>query len=237
MNKSIQLFILPHSGGKVAQFNMLMSHLDDRIEVIPIEYAGRGTRIKEPFFEDYNSFVEDIRVSIERKRNKLIPFAILGYSIGGIFTYDLLAKKCLAEYPSQIFIGACEHMSDLSEKLSSLPEDEFWDRIIAFGGIEEKLIKNKKFLKLFSKTLRADFHIVEQYIYSEADSKISCPATIMYCEEDTPLNNVKKWNDVSNNIIEYQEFIGGHFFILVNHESVAELLNKKLINIHSEIMN
>lgn len=230
MDKSIQLFILPFSGGKAAQFDKLVANLDDRIDVIPIEYAGRGKRIKEPFFKNYNSFIDDVRDCIERQRVKSIPFAILGYSIGGIFTYDLIAKERLSEYPSQIFIGACENSRDQGEKLSSLPENEFWDKIIAFGGVDQKLIKNKKFLKLFSKTMRADFYIGEQYIYSETDAKITCPVTIMYCEEDTPLSNIKKWRDASNNIVEFHEFYGGHFFILDHHDRVAELVNKKLID-------
>lgn len=232
MDKKIQLFILPFSGGKAAQFNKLTAEIDDRIDVILIEYAGRGTRIKEPFFEDYNSFIDDVRDCIEKKRNKLIPFAILGYSIGGIFAYDLLAKERLAEYPSQVFIGACDNNSDPGEKLSSLPEIEFWDRIIALGGVHQKLITNKKFLRLFSKTMRADFYIGEQYIYSEENTKIACPLDIMYCEEDTPLDDVKKWCDVSIHDIEFHEFFGGHFFILNHYKRVAELVNNKLIKSH-----
>lgn len=77
----LQLFCLPYSGGKAQVFNEILSLVSPGIEVFTIEYAGRGTRAKEPFFEEYNSFFYDVVYQISSKRNKRVPYALFGYSI------------------------------------------------------------------------------------------------------------------------------------------------------------
>lgn len=44
-NKQIQLFLVPFAGGNLYSFKNLDKHLDSRIDVVPIEYAGRGRRV------------------------------------------------------------------------------------------------------------------------------------------------------------------------------------------------
>lgn len=228
MRAEVQLFILPFSGAKAAQFNTFCSDLGAEIETFTIEYAGRGRRAKEPYYTEYSSFIEDIYKGIKDHRDDRIPYALLGYSIGGYFAYDLLAKYYLKEEPSHLFICACENIKEKELPISQLPEDEFWDRVIRLGGVDKRLIAKRKFLRLFSKTMRADFVIGEQHRYCEDDKKIECPTTILYSEFDTPLENVKKWQEVCKDEIYCKEFEGDHFFLLNNHAKAASFIRKQL---------
>ena len=228
MLAKIQLFIIPFSGSKASQFNKFCSDFDSDVIVETIEYAGRGKRAKEPFFTDYDAFINDICSFIKEHREYSIPFAILGYSIGGLFAYDLVAKEYLKEEPKHIFICACENNIKHFPPLSQLPEDEFWEKIIQLGGVDKKLIEHKKYLKLFSKTMRADFFIGEQHHYLKSDRSITCPVSVFYSESDTPYEDVRKWQKVCKGGISFHQFYGGHFFILEHHEQVAEEVKKRL---------
>ncbi len=63
--------------------------------------------------------------------------------------------------------------------VSQLPEEEFWDRVIQLGGVDKRLIEKRKFLKLFSNAMRADFNIAEQHRYLQTDSLLACPVTVL----------------------------------------------------------
>lgn len=222
------MFIIPFSGSKASQFEEFCSDFRNDVIVETIEYAGRGKRAKEPFFADYDAFMNDICAFIKDHRDYSIPYALLGYSIGGFFAYDIIAKKYLEEQPKHIFVCACENAKERLYPLSELPEDEFWERVIQLGGVDKKLIEHKKFLRLFSKTMRADFFIGEQHQYLKSDQKINCPVSVFYSETDTPYENVKKWKEVCNGEISFHEFYGDHFFILEHHEQVADKVKKRL---------
>lgn len=226
----VQLFCLPYSGGKAQVFNHITALILPEIEVFPIEYAGKGTRVKEPFFEEYSSFINDVVLQINSKRNKQIPYALFGYSIGALFAYDIASKDLIDGKLIHTFIGGCcsadEHRFE--ERLSDLSEDEFWNRVIAMGGVRKELLTNRKFLKIFSKPLRADFRIGEQFVFSEKHSKSACNATILYCEEDTPYDSVKGWDRLFEGNVDFEFFIGDHFFAFENYERTAEIINDRL---------
>lgn len=150
MSAKVQFFILPFSGSKAMQFDQFSSELGPEIQTHTMEYAGRGRRAKEPFFSDYALFMDDVYGFIKKRRDASVPFAIMGYSIGGFFAYDLLAKGYLSENPAHLFICGCENNKDSLPPVSQMPEDEFWDRAIQLGGVDKRLVEKRKLLKLFS---------------------------------------------------------------------------------------
>lgn len=226
----IQLFCLPYSGGKSQVFNKIISLVSPEIEVYPIEYAGKGTRAKEPFFEEYNSFIDDVVCQINRKRNMQIPYALFGYSIGTLFAYDIISKEMIEGKLIHAFIGGCCSADEqrFEERLSDLSGEEFWNRIIAMGGVRKELLSNRKFLKIFSKPLRADFYIGEQFEYISNQIKPLCNATILYSEKDTPYHSVKGWNKLFEGDVDFELFTGDHFFAFENYERTADIINERL---------
>ena len=80
------------------------------VEILPVllEYAGHGTRKTEPFYADFDEMTEDIAGQIREKRIPEYEFALLGYSMGSIVLYEILAKELLGEVPCHIFVAAHE---------------------------------------------------------------------------------------------------------------------------------
>ena len=81
-DKEIQLFIFPYAGGSIAAFKRLTDIIDDRIDVITVEYAGRGTRAKEPLASSILELLGDAVGYCCDRRNNSIPFAILRMVVG-----------------------------------------------------------------------------------------------------------------------------------------------------------
>lgn len=230
INSKIQLFFLPYSGGKAVTYDCFKSALAPYIDIHEIEYAGRGTRAKEPFFEQYGRFIQDLEMQINSKRIHDLPFALFGYSIGSLFAYDLATKGLIGNNLKHDFVGGCcsadEHKYE--RKLTDLSDDEFWEEIIAMGGVRKELLNNKKFLKIFSKPLQADFRIGEQYVYNASDIKPLCNATILFSEDDTPFVSVKGWEYLFDGKVEFERFNGDHFFAFENIERTAQIINSRL---------
>lgn len=117
------------------------------------------------------------------------------YSATALIAYDIASKNILEGELIHSFLGACcsadEHRFE--EKISGLPDDEFWNRVISMGGVRKELLASRKFLKIFSKPLRADFNIGEQFEILSNQPKPLCNATILYSEEDMSYYSVKGW--------------------------------------------
>ncbi len=230
-----QLFCLPYSGGKAQAFWEIGALLNEDIDVHYVEYSGRGTRTREPYITDYNLFIGDIINQILNARDCKVPYSIFGYSIGVLLAYDIVARKLIPGSLNHMFLGGC-CSADIHEstngKLSSLDDDEFWDKIISIGGVDKQLIKNRKFLKMFSKTLRADFKIGEQYHFEKNLGKPMCDATILYSENDMSYKSVYRWKKLFQGNVDFERFQGDHFFAFENNVRTAAIINERLCKLY-----
>lgn len=231
-NKQIQLFLVPFAGGNLYSFKNLDKHLDSRIDVVPIEYAGRGARMNEPFILDYSAFLEDVSLCIKKKRSKTIPFCIFGYSLGSAIVYDLLEKQMLSEQPRHVFICAREALNheSKSQRYNLLSEDEFLQKVIDLGGMNQQILGNRRFLDIYMKPLRADYRIWGQYRYSVNNRLLTEDITMFYSEKDTPFKSVEGWQDLTSGKVVFYEFGDNHFFINNYYKEMAEIINQIVVS-------
>lgn len=229
--KKYQLFYLPYSGGKSTSFMQIGNLLSDNVEIYYIEYPGRCSRIKEPYIDNYEDFLSDLTDQIRVRRNRDLPCVLFGYSIGALFAYDLVLKGLVEGKICHMLLGGC-CSADIHEKyntaLSSLAESEFWEKVIEMGGVSEELVKRKKFLRFFSKSLRADFRLGEQYKFDGTLPLPECDATILYSDTDTPYVTVEGWKKLFNGKVEFEKYEGNHFFAFENFERTANIINERM---------
>ena len=228
MDKKIQLFLLPYAGGNSQSFKNIVPLIDERIEVVTIEYAGRMTRREEGYITEYNLFLQDVAKQIENVRKQNMPYAVLGYSLGSALLYDLLSKKFISGSPIHAF--ACAKGSLLkhtkSQKYIQYSEEDFLQEIIALGGIDDRIIQNERFLKIYMEPVKADYLIWSQYSFGQGI--IPCDVTAIYSKEDSLSNDVKDWDKVVAGKTDYYEMGTSHFFINECWEEMADIVNRKL---------
>lgn len=226
----LQLFLLPFAGGSAAHYRELIACLDPRVEAFPVEYAGRGTRSRESFIVDYDAFLKDVSSTVLRKRDSDLPYAILGYSMGGNIVYHLIVKKLLNVDPLHLFLCARDCVAQPSPSLQHyrLSDADFLEEIRKLGGFDERLLQNDRFLQIYMKPIREDYRVLGQFRYSETDRKLPCDTTVLYSEQDTPFSTVKGWNRLVDGKVDYYALGGNHFFIKQSYSEMADIINAKL---------
>lgn len=226
-DKKIQLFLLPFAGGSSLSFMKVGRFLDHQIEAISIEYAGRGKRKAEPFIYEYNAFLEDVNLTISSLRNRELPYAILGYSMGSVLAFDISRQN--SESPVHSFF--CAEGGLISEnsvrKYGLLNDKEFTNKILALGGVNDRIRANEEVLRQTLDLIKADHVVLSKYQYS--GGIINNNATIIYGKDDSTSGNIKEWNSVVNGHIDYYEMNGGHFFINQCYKEIAKIINNKLL--------
>lgn len=228
MEKRLQLFLLPFAGGNSTSLKKLISLLNAEIEAIPVEYAGRVTRHNEKFIENYDEFLTDVALYIKERRNSELPYAVFGYSLGSVLTYDLLSQGLIDGVPSHAFVcakGSLFHKS-ASQYYQKLPDKEFIKEIIALGGTDKRILQNERFLNIYMQPVRADYIIWGQYSYKPG--RIPCNATAIYSDKDPAAKGVHDWSKIVDGVIEYYEMGTNHFFINQYWHSVADIVNNHL---------
>ena len=60
MNNREYLFCFTYAGGTSSFFDKLDNALDNRVELIKLEYSGHGKRCKEPFYSSFEDLSKDL---------------------------------------------------------------------------------------------------------------------------------------------------------------------------------
>ena len=104
----MKLFCIPYAGGSATMYNRWSTNLSDDIELVPIELAGRGHRMEEPFYPSFDHAVQDIQQVIAQKRNH-DHFALFGHSMGALLAYESAVRMDIHDQQQlrHLFLSGC----------------------------------------------------------------------------------------------------------------------------------
>lgn len=232
--KQMQLFILPYAGGSIEAFKRLTDLIDDRIDVVTVEYAGRGTRAREPLASTFDELFNDSVSYAVSKRNEEIPYAILGYSMGGIFAYEFLKREVLKGINRHTFICAETSPKERASEFSKVnnPSDSLiMERARKLGGINERLVENERFYNIYMKPMLSDYKLLFNYRFQhQANKKVRSDVTFFYSERDTPYKSLENWGELIEGNYDYYQFGDNHFFINQYYAEMASVINLHLMS-------
>lgn len=232
----MKLFFLPHAGGSASYYSHWRSHFNDDITFIPIEYSGRGTRVKEPLNDNITEMRDDIfskyilPVAIDSEN-----YLIFGHSLGAVIAWEIASQIQLLNIKLPIciiFSGRLAPNVSMSKKiLNDLPSKELIEEIYRMGGIDTDIKENSEMLNYFLPIIRNDIKIVEEYQlnYSAYMNPLNANFIVLYGEKDIQTtNSINEWSKLTNMKCEYYQFDGNHFFINDYWLEIIELINKKV---------
>lgn len=228
MNK-IKLFCFPYAGGSSVVYKKWMKYIDDNIELVPVELAGRGYRFDEELCDNIGDIVEDMFHRI--KHMTTCNYALFGHSMGSIIAHELahyIASKDMINPEYLIVSGRKPPLSIDMEYISHLSDDEFKREISSKGGTPKEFFQNKELTELFLPILRNDFKVVEEYKYTRK-SKLNCKLAALY-GSDEKINNseIMLWKEYTNNSFKAFKIKGDHFFINENAKDTVSVVNSLL---------
>ena len=234
----MRLFFFPYAGGGPPAFSQWSKELPRFMEGVIAHYPGRGSRYQEPAINDLSTLVDKLSPAIRTLSDK--PFAFFGHSLGGLVSFELTRQ--LGRYnlpqPQILFIAACgaPHLTDPHPSIHQLPDAEFLKSIKALNGIPSELQDNPNIIELFLPTLRADFQVVESYVFNPDDSSIDRPI-IVYGGLDDPRvsrERLEGWASLTKAVFKSQRFPGDHFFINTARDSVIASIAAELESFHAK---
>ncbi|MEJ7738039.1 MAG: thioesterase domain-containing protein [Chitinophagaceae bacterium] len=235
--KAMNLFCLPFAGGNKYSYREYVEKASSYLNIIPLDYPGRGARTKEPLIENIDTLVEDVYKQISNKVGQT-EYAIYGHSLGGLAAY-LLTRKLIEnnhKAPLHLFITGTTGPSAFSrceKKRHLLPKKEFLEELKILDGIPDEILQNEELLDYFEPIIRSDFKVSETYLYEDY-VPLNIPITIITgTEEDMEIADIRLWQKETTCVIDFRQLPGNHFFIIKQSGKIVEIISKKL-SVHAK---
>lgn len=231
IDKDINIFCFPHSGGTAAYFAAWGNVLKNEA-VMPVQFPMREKRIREKMEDTIQELAKDfVDGCIDVLREK--KFCVLGHCSGSIVAYE--ATKYLKEQynmsPEIMFVSSCYAPENYSApKLSHLENEELLKVIQKSGFISQELLAEPMMFEYFAPIVKKDFSLQESYLCEEI-KPISTPVVAMFGADDESLQNreyINNWSKYTEKEFSVEEFPGSHFYIEKELEQVAGVIEKYL---------
>jgi surfactin synthase thioesterase subunit len=106
MPADITLLCLPCAGASATMYLRWRRVLPAWIRVEPVELAGRGSRIGDPFSPDFSSAIDDVCVRMQPWLNG--RYALYGHSMGALLAYGVVRRLLQTgkALPQRLTLGA-----------------------------------------------------------------------------------------------------------------------------------
>ncbi len=189
-----------------------------------MELPGRGTRIKDAPFTRMEPLVEAIALALLPELDK--PFAFFGHSMGALVSFELarLLRKRGDRQLSNLSISGrgAPQIPDPEPPIHALPEAEFVEKLRGYNGTPSEVLTNAELMQLFLPILRADFELIETYVYKN-EPAFDFPISAFGGLQDFKASreNLSSWDRHTTAAFDLQMFPGDHFFL---HSAEALLL-------------
>lgn len=229
-NCKYRLFCLPYAGSGASLYSQWSKYIDDDIEVCPIQLPGRENRRNESLCCDCKEVVSKMVDGISDLLDK--PFAIFGYSMGGILAYELTLKlyNSYGVKPIKLFMSASSTLRDKKPiEVSQMTEGQLTDYMKKSGGIPLEILNDTRYCKEYFPIIKNDYQLIEHYKCNY--TKVPCDIVAFASKDDKEVyyNNIKLMRFFTHNFELYQMF-GNHFFIRNEYQKLGEIVSNEILS-------
>jgi medium-chain acyl-[acyl-carrier-protein] hydrolase len=191
------------------------------VDLIPVQLPGRGRRLQEPLFTDLievsSIIAQHLLESLDR------PFALFGHSMGALIAFEVAQtlRSCYGVLPVLLMVAGCPAPQIGCKRITySLPDDEFKDELRRLNGTPEELLSNAEAMGIMMPTIRADFQMVETYLYGST-VPLRCPILAFGGLQDTvTIEELNGWRVQTVDHFSLQMFEGDHFFPATSRDNL-----------------
>ncbi|AFZ23209.1 putative thioesterase involved in non-ribosomal peptide biosynthesis [Cylindrospermum stagnale PCC 7417] len=229
----LRLFCLPYAGSSAAIYRSWSEGLPGTVEVCAVELPGRGRRMKLPPITRLETLVSEIAENMTPFLDK--PFAIFGHSMGALISFELthLLRSQYGLTPLHLFISArrAPQIPRTKRPIHNLPEAEFLEELRCLNGTPKAVLKNEELMQVFLPVLRADFAVLETYVYTQKPT-IDCPVSVFggLQDQEVSYDDLLGWQEQAmGTSFSLQMIEGDHFFIHSAQAVLLQSLGKKLL--------
>ena len=223
----LRLFCFPYAGGSAAVFRNWQSSLPQTIQVCPVEFPGRGSRLMEAPFEDIAALVKAMVPEIQPLLN--LPFAFFGHSLGALVSFELsrFLRQKNNKAPIHLFVsGRQAPPIPALSPMYALSEPDLLSELRRLGGTPKAVLESVEMIQILLPMVRADLKIDETYNYKTSEP-FDFPITVFGGSEDpeTSKEDLEAWKEHTKGEFSLQMFPGNHFFINTAQQLLLESIS------------
>ncbi|MCM1187138.1 MAG: thioesterase domain-containing protein [Lachnoclostridium sp.] len=222
----MKLFCLAHAGGDSRYFDKFISYTRNKnIDIVPIEYNGRGKYKKEKIAESFDELQSEVLDKICMYISNE-PYAIFGHSMGGLLAYEICASMLQkkVKLPIHLYISSRDEPKSPHSYIFS--DNKLVERLLSIGDENSAIYLNKRFAKIYLYRIKEDFRLLQQYQCLKP-IKLDIHTRIFWSKtDDTILTVIKNWDNYFTGVVEYKEFSGGHFYLNYHYKDVLDIIMK-----------
>ena len=230
----LRLFCFPYAGGGTAIYRSWITQLPSDIEVCPVRLPGREDKLREPPYTRLFPLVQMLFNVLKPYMD--VPFAFFGHSMGALIGFELareLRRQNCVE-PVHFFVSGrrAPHLPDSDSPIHNLPEAEFIEELKSLNGTPDAILQDPELMKLFLPVLRADFSILETYIYT-TELPLNCSITTFGGSRDHKANqkDLSAWREQTSRNFMQNMFPGDHFFFQSMRTLFLDTMSQNLTNL------
>ncbi|MBJ6362389.1 thioesterase II family protein [Paenibacillus sp. GCM10012307] len=229
----IYLLCFPFGGGGASVYSEWNKQLSPKIEVVPIQLAGREREIAEDPFTDLNKAADHYAKIIgDKYANKRIAF--FGHCfLGSTLAFEVIRRleSAPAVKIEHLFASAAFSPSSIRDYDIDLEkEDEFITKVEKLTGLKNEAFNIPELKELLMPTFKADFKMDIEYPVN--DATVNIPISAIYADNDTFVSKdeVKKWKLHTRKDYELYEVEGEHMYLLGRADFALHIVEKSLLN-------
>lgn len=231
----LRLFCFPYAGGKALTYRAWPEGLPPAVEVWALRPPGVfGGRLRQPF-TSLMPMVEETAAAIRETLDR--PFAFFGHSMGALIGFELtrLLRREGAPLPIHLFVSGrrAPQIPDPTPPTYNLPHDEFLEELRLLNGTPREVFEHPELLELMIPHLRADFEVVQTYVYRE-EPPLEIPISVYGGTEDEEVGvkDLEGWREQTTASFSLGMLPGDHFFLDRSRHLLLERLSGELSRLH-----
>jgi medium-chain acyl-[acyl-carrier-protein] hydrolase len=227
----LRLFCFPPAGAGAATFRTWSDELPADIEVCPVQFPGRGTRLTEAPLTRLLPLVQALALALRPLLDK--PFAFFGHSMGALVGFEL-ARQLRRQFgvePVRLCVSAAcaPQIPPRHRPIHALPEGEFLEELRRLDGTPGEVLEHAELMRIMLPALRADFAVYETYVYSH-EAPFSCCISGFggLLDQRVSRDDLDGWREQTRATFSLQMVPGGHFFLNTARQMLLQMLAQEL---------
>ncbi|MDL4817183.1 thioesterase II family protein [Actinomadura opuntiae] len=163
---AIRLFAFPNAGAGPNVFVELARHLPARLGLWAVALPGREARFGESARADLAGLTADLAGAL--LPHSIHPYALFGDCSGALLAYLVAHRIRELGGPAPVRLVVSDYpppdrKNRVPGKLLALGSREFWQRLIAQGGVPPEIAAVQDLREVFEPAFRADYRLLAQY--------------------------------------------------------------------------
>lgn len=230
-NPIVRLICLPYAGGGTGLFRTWSAGVDDNVELLCVVLPGRGARVGEPPYDDWESLLDDAFTALCPYLSE--PHAFYGHSFGGRLAYELaqMATAVQRGLTRHLFVSGCRCPGSPQARpyLHQLPDDDFVAAVRTAYGVPSAILEHEMMRGHGLAALRSDIKLAELWD-DWSTERLRGPITAVYGHDDVIDNraSMRCWSAYTEAGCELIGIPGGHFLVDATSRRLLDIVNTRL---------